>query len=111
MPWSILTVVAPLTVQFSDEDAPAEIVEGSALKEFINGSSLVVVTVTPDRSQPVMSSSASKNKGTIFFIFLPPKCNLLENYMCNKSFISIIIHIELQALDWHWRNLDNLPHD
>jgi hypothetical protein len=37
MPWSILTEVAPVTVQSSSEDSPDEILDGLALKELITG--------------------------------------------------------------------------
>jgi hypothetical protein len=37
IPWSILTVVAPVTLQLSVEDSPAAMLGGLALKEFISG--------------------------------------------------------------------------
>jgi hypothetical protein len=37
IPWSILTVVAPVTVQLSVDDSPAEMLAGLASKELIAG--------------------------------------------------------------------------
>ena len=45
IPWSMLTAVAPVTVQLSVEDSPAEIFDGLALKELMTGSLPGVVIV------------------------------------------------------------------
>jgi hypothetical protein len=65
----MLTVAAPVTVQLSVAVSPADISAGLALKEFMTGDSVVVVTVSPVKSQPVINSSTNRNKGISFFIF------------------------------------------
>jgi hypothetical protein len=51
IPWSMLIFVAPVTLQLSVEDAPAEILAGLAPKELMTGCAPVDMLI-PDKSQP-----------------------------------------------------------
>jgi hypothetical protein len=68
MPWSILTVVAPETLQLSVDDSPAEIVGGLAPNEFIAADWLVVVRFIPAKSQPAANSNIRRMNGINFFM-------------------------------------------
>jgi hypothetical protein len=67
MPWSMLTAVAPTTLQLSVEESPLAMLGGLAPNEFMIG---CWVTVIPAKLQPAANTTAStsKIKGTIFFI-------------------------------------------
>jgi hypothetical protein len=68
IPWSILTLVAPDTSHVSVEDSPTAIVGGSASNDFMTGDSVVVVTVSPVKSQPAVHITTSRSKGINFFM-------------------------------------------
>jgi hypothetical protein len=69
MPWSILIVVAPETLQLRSADPPGEMLDGWALKETIEGCwPEVVIIIGPPGAQPAINNGTSKSKGTSFFI-------------------------------------------
>jgi len=63
MPWSILTEVAPVTVQSSSADCPDEIFDGLALKELITG--WLIRLIGP---QPAKHRHAKRSTRTILFM-------------------------------------------
>jgi hypothetical protein len=65
----MLTVAAPVTVQLSVEDSPDEMLAGLALKELITGSWLGPVIVIGPPVQLAINITASRSKGTSFFMF------------------------------------------
>jgi hypothetical protein len=72
IPWSMLIVVAPVTLQLSVEDAPAEILAGLAPNELMTGCVPVEILI-PDKSQLAESITISRTKGISFFMFYLPK--------------------------------------
>jgi len=73
IPWSMLAVVAPATLQLSVEDAPAVILAGLALNELMTGGCVLVEMLIPAKSQPAVSITISRSKGINFLMFHLPK--------------------------------------
>jgi hypothetical protein len=79
IPWSMLTVLAPETLQLSVEDSPAEMLSGLASKELIAGCwpEVLIVTGPLAKSQPAVNTiTISRTKGINFFMLhLPDNLN------------------------------------
>jgi hypothetical protein len=73
IPWSILTMVAPETLQLRFDVSPTEILDGEALKETIDGCWPGVLKVIGPHAQPTTSSGISIPKRIRFFIVHLPK--------------------------------------
>jgi hypothetical protein len=73
IPWSMLAVVAPATLQLRVEDSPAVILAGLALNELMTGGCVLVEMLIPAKSQPAVSITISRSKGINFLMFHLPK--------------------------------------
>jgi hypothetical protein len=69
IPWSIVIVVAPETFQLRFELPPAEMLDGSALKERIEGCAPGTPMVIGPPLQPAINIDASTSIGISLFIF------------------------------------------